>query len=219
MNNVFTIFFGAFSFIYYYRNSLFKALIAPFIILVLLAIAEHAFELTKFWAILLMAIDLLIYTLLAVTTHRIVLLGEDSVPEWGFRKISMREVWFLIHTVGIGLLLIAPGLLIYIPYVGWILALILITLLLGRLSLVFPAIATGQKWSFHDSWAATRDHQLMMAIIVAVLPIIVALPTIALVFIPNTEIPIAVLSLFTTVFCVVTLSLAFKIVRDEDQAH
>ena len=219
MDNILTIFFGAFSFVYQYRRCLFKALIVPLIILLILAIVEKTIELTNFWSILLTVIDSLTYTVFAITIHRIVLLGEESVPEWGFRKISMREISFFIRSIGIGLFLMAPGLLIFIPYVGWVLALVSIAYLLGRFSLVFPAIATGEKWAFKDSWKATEEHQLMMAIIAAILPLVIALPTIILIFIPNTEIFTVVLSLITTIFSVAALSLAFKFVHDESQAH
>ena len=219
MNNIFTIFLGALSFSYHYRNCLFKALIAPLVILSLLAMAEHTLELTNFWSIPLKVIDSLTYTVFAITIHRIVLLGEGSVPEWGLRKISMREMSFFIRSIGIGLLLIAPGLLIFVPYLGWILALVSIAYLLGRLSLVFPALATGQEWTFKDSWTATKEHQFMMAVVAAVIPLIVALPVIALAFIPNTEVFSVILSLLTTIFGIVALSLAFKLVQDENQAR
>ena len=155
MDNISKVFSGAFSFVYINRITLFRTLSLPFTILVILTIAEIVLDLNEIWALVWGEVYCLVHTIFAVTKHRIILLGEKSIPEWGLRRVSMREIRFILYSFGIGLLVIPPALLATIPVFGWVLAFVAISYVLGRLSLVFPAIATDQNWSFQDSWVHT----------------------------------------------------------------
>ena len=123
--------------------------------------------------------------IIAITTHRIVLLGIDAVPEWGTIKVSFREIYYALHVAGLivigyAMFKLSP---IVIPLISIfsfssLLSLIVALLFLGcilwvlsRLSLVFPGIAVNQGVSFRLSWDMTQNHKLLILLAAAVFPI------------------------------------------------
>ena len=204
---------GAFGYVYVYRTPFAKALLVPIAILVILG-AIPIQEPGSALMVLLTILPLFIYTLLAITTHRIILLGPESVPEWGVYIPRKREFHFVLYSIGMGLCMIPLGFLALIPTVGWVIAVIAIIYMMARLSLVFPAIATDQSWSFPDSWKATRNHQALMLIVVAIFPFAISIPEQLLRHLPYMGLLVNLLSAFTMVFVVAALSVAFKIITE-----
>lgn len=204
---------GAFGYVYVYRTPFAKALLVPIAILVILG-AIPIQEPGSTLMVLLTILPLFIYTLLAITTHRIILLGPESVPEWGVYIPRKREFHFVLYSIGMGLCMIPFGFLALIPTVGWVIAVIAIIYMMARLSLVFPAIATDQSWSFPDSWKATRNHQALMLIVVAIFPFAISIPEQLLRHLPYMGLLVNLLSAFTMVFVVAALSVAFKIITE-----
>jgi len=198
------------AYVYTLRGVLSRALATSFCALVILMVLPLIFSLSEAAAWFLSLFAYLIHTVIAVTTHRIILLGPESVPKWGLNKLTKREFKFILYGIGIGICLILPGLFALIPAGGWILALLGMCYLLGRLSLVFPAVATDKNWSFQDSWVATKPHQLMMITIVVIFPLVVAIPESLLSNHPYTEFISQILSAITTVLIVAALSIAFN---------
>jgi len=130
------------------------------------------------------------YLLIAVTTHRIILLGPKSVPEWGIFKLGFRDMYYAIHFVIISLvvILIAYGVSLvadkdYFVFVPtrlesnfWVfLIVVMSSWLLSRLFLVFPAIAVDVGVSFRLSWQLTENYQLLMYIVVVVMPVVMSI--------------------------------------------
>lgn len=203
---------------YEYRKPFAKALFIPITILVALG----ALPIQQPWSAsmaLLTIVPVFIYTILAITTHRIILLGPDSVSEWGIYMPRKREIYFVFYSIGLGLLMIPFSLLALIPAIGWVIAVVAIIYLMARLSLVFPAIATDQGWSFSDSWKATRNHQILMMIVVAIFPFVISIPERLLIHVPYTGMFVSFLSALTMVFVVAALSVAFQVITENGEIN
>lgn len=175
------------------KSALFTAALIPIIgLLVLNTLEEILGKVGNSWLVWLLNFLLyaFIYTSFAVAVHRIILLGINSVPKWGQFKWSWREISFLLHFAGLtffGIVLVQilfrgfafviselkfsePPLAIFtLLYYA---ALMYIT---GRVSLVFPANSIDHRLSFIGSWRLTREHQLFMVLVVALVPIIYSL--------------------------------------------
>lgn len=208
---------GTFGYVFEYWKTLGKALLIPFLLLLAIDLYEYEMESPNVGLVILLTIiSVFLNAIFAITTHRVVLLGPDSVPTWGLYKLTGREIKFVLYIIGLGLLMIPAGLLSIIPLVGFVLMILLIAYLAGRLSLVFPAIATDYPMTFGESWQATENHQLFMVAIVVVFPIAIAVPEALLGYVPYGGILISVISLLTTVFVVSALSMAFKIIKEQE---
>lgn len=164
-------------------------------------------------------IDLIIQTIVAVITHRIILMGPDSVSDWGLRAWTKRETAFLMHVVG---LLAFVSASIWLPVTISFLPIFLIpiSVLLSfwvwcRVSLVFPSIATDNPLSFSASWRLTKNHQLLMCCVVIVLPIVLVLPTYAIEGIPFSSILTNLYFALTIVMNIAVLSLAYDAIWAE----
>lgn len=201
--------FGAFYMVNNYKERLCTALAIPFSIYVLIeACALLDLEPAITW--LLSTIAIVAQAIFAITTHRIVLLGPDSVPKWGITSWSKRETYFILHIIGLGLMMIPIGLVGIIPVVGAIAALVLICWLLGRFSLVFPGIAVDKGVSFKLSWELTENHQLAMFLVVVIFPIMLGIPTVLFGLVPYGSFISAVFAAFVIVFEIAALSLAYQ---------
>lgn len=206
---------GAFGYVFEFRKSLIKALIVPIAAMVLIGFA-HPLELGISGYIAISLLSLIMYTIIAVTTHRVILLGPSSIPEWGALKPTKRQFIFILYSIGMGLCLIPIGFLGLIPTVGSYIAFLAMAYLLGRFSLVFPAVATDQDWSFSDSWEATKKHQVLMLVVVIVFPIVMGIPEKFLSSFPYMQALVNVISSLTLVFVVAALSVAFKVIGESN---
>ena len=77
------------------------------------------------------------------------------------------------------------------------------------MSLVFPSIAIDKKFDFKDSWDATKGHKLMMFVVVAVFPFTLGVFEFMLGRIQGITFVLQLISLFTTIYIVATLSVAY----------
>ena len=167
------------------------------------------------YVITVMLLMWVIYTVLAINTHRTILLGPQSVPDWGIYVPGERELSFAYNGFILGLFMIPVFILFFIPTVGQIIGGIVAIYLVGRLSLVFPSIATDNAWSFSDSWHSTKEHQVLMFFVVGIYPIIISIPESLVENLPYTELLVNLLSLVTTVLIVAALSVAFRVIKDK----
>lgn len=139
---------------------------------------------------------LLINVIISVTTHRLFLLGDDSVPTWGLGKLTKnREVKFMINTFLLGFVAIIPALVIFFIlkfFIGFsgldntiiiegitlglvvniFLTSIAVAYILSRFSLVFPSTAVDEPLTFWQSWAITKDYQWIMFSSVIIFPVV-----------------------------------------------
>lgn len=218
MKNTFMVISTSMHYVFALRAELSRALAIPSFGLILIIGIGYPNSKLGPTAIFLGILEFVIYTLMAVTTHRLILLGPDSVPKWGLNKITERELKFILYSLGLFLMLILPAQLTLIPYAGWILAMLGMCYLLGRFSLIFPAIAIDQKWSYQKSWQATQPHQIMMVTIVIIFPIVIAIPETLLSNNTYTEFISLIISVVTEVFVIAALSMAFKAIETEASA-
>jgi len=133
-------------------------------------------------------LQLLIYAYFAVTCHRIVLLGGESVPRLGIRKWTSRETRFFGWLVGIYLMVgIASLTLIMLPsilspvmeangfsmvQVLFIAAVIPGLYLLARLSMIFPATAVDERPNIKWAWEISQGNGWRLVVIVGIFPVI-----------------------------------------------
>ena len=209
---------GAFYYVYENRVSLVKALSLPFIAFLVLGFIWE-FEIDGPIWYLLVALESFLQVIFAITTHRIVLLEKESVPEWGLRSWSKRETFYCLHILGLAMISTVPVSLGLIPFVGPAIALLTIFWVCSRLSLVFPGIAVDKGVSFQMSWDLTKDYQLLMLLVIIVCPVLLAIPIILLSLIPYTFILTNFISTLVIVFEVAALSMAYQLITSEQQLN
>jgi hypothetical protein len=183
------------------RFVVFRALVATGIVMAVLDVATLHFGETLGWfgsLLLSLVVYPLVFTLYAVTCHRLVLLGDASVPRYGLHSWTSRETRFLGWGVVIGLyaLLVfaAAAAIVFavsfsldeqirkyaIPPV-WISAGLLAVYLFARLAVLLPAAAVGERhntdWAF-DTTAKNSWRLVGAVVLIPALPglILFALP-------------------------------------------
>lgn len=214
------VFGGAFAYILHYRKTLLQALFIPFIVYIVSALIKLLFYYQAYLSssllinILFSLTGLAAQVIFAIVTHRIVILGPQSVGPWGITSWSKRETTFVIYFV---LLWVLVGILITLfsfhPYVTLI-ALLLVLWYSSRLFLVFPAIAIDKKISFHESWELTKKCHLFIFLVVVVFPILLAIPNYLTSFLPYTYFIDLLLTPLILVFEIAALSLTYKMITD-----
>lgn len=212
-----------------------KALLLPLVAYALLDAIDHM-ETGSFITGISSVLSSAFATIIAVTTHRIILLGRDSVSKWGFFNWGVRETVFALHIIALIFFLffcsfIAKSsytatfsildlnsvpwkLLVYIPLIITFVIYVVAFWVIGRVSLAFPAIAINQGVSFRYSWKLTRKHQLLMFLVVIAFPICIWIPIYLLGKIPYTASVVSVLSLITMVFEIAILSVTYKAIYE-----
>ena len=194
------------------------ALIIPVTIYLLVANFSYLVSQNTLTLVLVTFLYQLTFSIIAVTTHRMVILGPESVHKWGINTIGWREIKFLLSQYVIFIFLIPLAILFYIPIAGPLAAIIIGAYMFGRMSLVFPSIAIGKKFDFKDSWDATKAHQLMMFLAVAVFPFLLGIINTMLIQIPGIIYLLQILSVITSIWVVAALSFAYQIVMEEGNA-
>lgn len=205
---------GAVGMVWEHRAALAKALAWPFVVYLLLEVLVQWSQ-SNTTVVVAGLMAFMVQTLFAVTTHRVVMMGGGAVPEWGLRGWTMRETNFVLYGFILGLMLLPLGLLMIVPYVGPLLMIMSMAYVVGRLSLVFPAIATDQPITFTDSWRMTESHQLLMVLVVVVIPLVLALPVVFMTTTPLARTVASILMLPVTVVVVAALSIAYQVIRQE----
>ena len=204
---------GALVYVNQYRHVLLKALAIPFIVYLLIDVIT-LLDIPPVLTWLLAALGLGVQAIFAITTHRVVLLGPGSVSTWGITSWSKRETYFVLHVIGLGLLIVPMAAVGSIPIVGTLVALVLICWVTGRLSLVFPAIAVDKGVSFKLSWEMMENYQMLMFSVVILFPMLLGIPAILLNFIPYTFLLASLVSTVVIVFQVAALSMAYQLISE-----
>lgn len=161
---------------------------------------------------------------IAVTTHRVSILGEKSVPTFGSLIFGFREFKFLFRSILFGFFIgIITFLIMLIPIAGIFLVPIVLIILTSRLSLIFPAVSCDEKMSFFQSWKYTKDFKLLTILMVIIFPIIFSLTvgivyTFAIEFLiklvsPHMAFLYSILNVFIMVFTISGLSSVYNHIR------
>jgi len=160
-----------------------RALVIPTVLLLVLNFASTAmtspdknFSIASIFFIFL---SLLVDIIILITVHRILILGNDSVPKWGMQKFEKREFAFfqkylIVALVFVVVVVLSTAGLKIIGiniFASMFLTMMVCAVFLSRISLVFPAIAVDTKMSFKDSFEFTRDFKLLIFVTVIVFPV------------------------------------------------
>ena len=200
---------GALVFVFEKKLILGKALAIPFVLYLIIDLAS-GWNVSAIGTLLLAIGNLVVQSVFAITTHRVMLLGDGSVPKWGLHSWTKRETYFLIHVIGLALLAGLTALFGLIPLIGGLVALVLIVWITSRLSLVFPAIAIDQGVSFSLAWRLSKKHQLPLIVVVCVFPVVLGIPTILISTFALSTMVASLLGTLTTVFTIAALSICYR---------
>jgi len=175
--------------VFQHRRTLTKALVIPFLLTILLdSLSQIVTDgMTSF---LISLLQVMVYTIFAIVVHRVLLIGDNSVPTWGVGKWTKRETFFAINLVILGIVISVVGSVVMLPIIsmgvayssvsgmifGGLIILLVIGWLFARLSLVFPSIALDEKIGLDDSWSLTKPYQLLMLSITMIPPLILGTP-------------------------------------------
>lgn len=216
---------GALYYVAFYKKELAKALLIPFLFLIALD-ATDFLNLDQGSSNLVGFLAIFVQVIFAIIVHRIVLMGPDAVSKWGISSWTKRETYFFLHVIGLVLILIPCLLLTFIPAVGWLIAAITSCWLLGRLSLVFPGIAIDKGVSFKMSWELTKNHQLLMFLVIIVLPFVLSLLLLALpvalsmlLEIPQILYVKSLIVTFVLIFEIAALSMTYQLITSEQYGN
>jgi hypothetical protein len=180
----------AFSVSWFSKFKLLRTLIIPYLIIVALEAIQPLIVL-KVGMVAgsgLRILKLIVYALFAVSCHRLILLGDTSIPKFGLIIPGKREFRFWGWTVLIGICImivtgvifvINAGLLkllmsvfdVYIPPVIDPIIFLLVAYVTSRLSLIFPAIAIDKHPNFDWAWNQSRNNGWRLFVLI-VLPLV-----------------------------------------------
>lgn len=214
MNNSVKAVAGGVGYVIYYLGVFVKTLCVPFVLLILISSIALTPELSGEALGLARFLQWIPLTLIAITTHRIILDGPYTVPTWGINRFGLQELKFFAYQFVVAFAALPAIIFSTIPFVGILLTFVAIAYIIARLSLVFPAIAIGKPFGLKDSWRATQDHQLMMLVVVVVFPVFLGAIDMLVGMIPGMLWASIVISTLTTVFVVASLSVAYKIIME-----
>lgn len=195
--------------LYQFRKELSKTLCIPFIVYCALDFA-HLIVTNIYAGFFALLIGWATHTIFAITTHRTILLGPKSVPEWGLRKWTKRETFFAIHFLLVVLCTIPAAVLQLVPLAGIILAPLVALWITSRISLVFPAIAVDQGLTIPKSWNLSKKHQFPLLICAAAFPLLFAIPIFLLSHLPYGSVFVSFFATLLTVFTFASMSLAYR---------
>ncbi|MBN2466954.1 MAG: hypothetical protein JXD19_02285, partial [Deltaproteobacteria bacterium] len=174
------------------RSRLAKALLVPIIGMLLLRFISLSSDESQ--GVLLMsflfAAQILLFTIFAVTCHRLVLLGDDSVPPYGLQTWTGRETRFVGWFLELIFIFVAITILLVVPlgFMGsllgggdsqplWFMYLFCIPGLyvLSRLSIILPAIAIDKREDLLWAWRVSKGNGGRLFIVAGILPVLFSL--------------------------------------------
>lgn len=167
--------------------------------------------------------------LISVSTYRVLILGKKSIPALGLFKFTSREFSFLFQSIKLVLIIgsFAVIAMIISKLFGnavFLTAILLVTLIstiiISRISLVFPSISIDKKMTFKESWHLTKDYKLLTFFMIVLFPIVFSsvmgiVYGLVIKFLVSAVHPVfsiltPVLNVFIVVFIVSALSAAYR---------
>lgn len=158
------------------KLTLLKVTILPIIAILLLEYLS--LSITETYQVILYKIaDSIIWALFAISIHRVILLGEDSVGPLGNIRFKSREFIYIVYGILIGILIV-PIMLVFgfIPLIGVFIALATASIVWSRLSIVLPAAAVDKEFGISKAWNTTSGHTWTCLGSVVIIPIVLSLP-------------------------------------------
>lgn len=216
----------AFKVVFDNQRRFIEALVIPFSMLVGLDLLD-LLEVPEVLGWVLGILGLLIYANFAIVTHRLVILGNDSVPRFGLTRVSNRELLFVAYSIGVT---VVPGVLFLpvlmmdegaIETVYTLIAAMAYVYIVARISLVLPGTAIDKWLTIPMSWSLTSPYQRSMVVVVILFPIVlsmlVGLPIMLIGFLlPQAALGVlnSIVGTVLLVFTIAILSLAYREIVD-----
>jgi len=161
---------------------------------------------------------------IAITTHRIAILGSSSVPKYGSYIFGLRELKFLFKSLIMIIIIAIPIILFtFIPFVGIFIGIFFTIMLSARLSFIYPATACDENVSFLSSWKLTKGHTFLILFSIILFPLLFSLSvgliySLAIEFLiklisPHLNVLYSFLNVFITVFSISALSSAYLYIK------
>lgn len=206
-----------------------RHLLIPFVLFMTFVVIGHYYQfhpfLTVFGLIILLMKN-------AIIIHRIIILGVDSVECFSIVKLCKRDFNYLaFQIVTILIVMMVPLIILTLTsvtmdmdswpnnspkeaisifqWIGYY--------LIARVSLLFPLLAIDKKMTLAELWLASKQYQVMLFGIVAVIPFVIT--TLFQFLIPTNEIHWLSMLIFLLVslFTVSMLSVAFIRIKEEQR--
>lgn len=222
---------GTFAVVWAGRGGYLRILLGPGLLVLVVEFLRGQGALSPSGAALLGTLYIFVYIEIAVSTHRLTLLGSggegSAMPKVGRREA--RFGWNLcLMLLVVAAVIFAASLVLVVPLIllqggtppepgqgviglaSWLLF-GLACYVSARLSLIFPASAIDRPLTLMEAWRATGSHQSLMLFITLVLPLVLGLPTLLLGDPTSTWVRIAlqVPRLITLTLVVTALSLTY----------
>ncbi|PHR73517.1 MAG: hypothetical protein COA66_03770 [Arcobacter sp.] len=226
------------------RVVLFRALLLPSLLLIILnALFIKDFH-NLYIAVPFFILSLIVSITIAISTHRILLLQDSKINTWGLFSFEKREYEYFKASLSLMVIVIISafiGLILFgIPtwILGYILGeqsssllliflplavLIYVCIILSRVSLIFPSIALEKSMGFKESWDKTSEHKVLCFITIVIVPIVFAF---GLNFLISNILSFnnllyycvnAILGVFTNVLIISALSNTYKYIFEENE--
>tara|TARA_R110002096_G_scaffold57426_2_gene145611 strand:- start:21807 stop:22538 length:732 start_codon:yes stop_codon:yes gene_type:complete len=185
--------FGAYAEVLKNLGVLVRAALLPALLMLILSVVTNALGSGFLSSVVFWFVSLPSATLIAMSCHRVVLLGPDSLnnpwslywtdreTEFFINLIILSGMMFLAKTAFGVIFLMAPETAfgMAVPWLGIALTYIVVTYVQGRFSMVLPANAVGKKMFLSASWYLTAGNGPRIAVVLLMPIFILAGVTIA----------------------------------------
>lgn len=229
LNNAIASFYEAFkiltaaqSYIAHYHKTLLRVLLLPFLLFMAFAILMDYLRVHPV-VYLLMLLVLLMKN--AIVIHRVLLIGDASVPKWGIEAFNKRELRYLMFQI-LSMLVIAflplSLLTLYLnifagndledPLISSVSVVLqaLTYYLMARISLIFPAAAIDRRLTIKEAWALTANYKLTVLLVIALVPYALTRVSNMLIMSANAYWLSMLTFLLITIYTVAILSVTYK---------
>ena len=150
------------------------------------------------------------FVVIAVSTHRIILIEERIGSVSRLKLVGNKEWQYILALFELMFYCLPCAVFLFIPNVGATIATVIAAYVVSRLSLIFPSIAIDVPMNPRASWQATKQHQILMFIVVFVFSLVF---TSIEWLMTKAGVPgfiVSVFSVISIVFLVAALSEAYK---------
>ncbi|MCW8857531.1 MAG: hypothetical protein OQJ95_09220 [Kangiella sp.] len=149
-------------------------------------------------------LNIYIYSIFCIGIHRLNLIGKGANQTLGNIRLKFRECKYIGYLFIIGLFTSLAKMAVFIPYIGQLLAIVLVIYVFSRLVLVLPAVAIDRSLSIKEAFHITKDHRLEIFILLGVIPTLIILPLYLLDYSLMSQI---ISSIYTTIIMIFNIGL------------
>ena len=152
-------------------------------------------------------------SIVEIVTYRILLLSEGEKLLFTFGK---REVVFVLRLVMLSFLFVPAIVFSAMPLLSVVLAGLAIWMF-ARFSLIFPALSVDQPITLQQAWELTEQHQSSVFFASVILPLLFAIPMLALASLPLQFVILSIASVLLTVLRASALAVVYRFIVMDKQ--